>query len=101
MGRLDESEDLFGVSSAQDPQGLLVPAPGLPIGQIVGKIRTLHQKSGGTEEGNQGLGQGIPVRRLAGAPDGNGDNLGLGAIMSDKREESPDPMLLGKKGKTR
>ena len=96
MGRLAEGEDLPGVADAQDPQGLLVPAPGLRLGQVMRKIGALHQECLRVEEGFQAFGQRVPISLVAAAADGNGDHPGPGAIMDDKGQEGLDPVLLGK-----
>ena len=99
MVRFGEAQDLPGVAAAQDPQGFLVPAPGLRGGEEMRKIRALHQQRVRGEEGRQGPGQSLPIRRPAGVADGNGDDQGLRAIVGDKGQEGLDPMLMGKEGR--
>ena len=99
MIRFGEAQDLLGVAAAQDAQGFLVPAPGFKGGEVMRKVRTLHQQCVRAEEWRQGPGQGLPIRRPAGVADGQGNDRGPRAIMGDERQEGLDPMFLGKEGR--
>ncbi len=96
MLRLAETDHPVGVSGAQDPQGFLVILPGLRPGEVVGKVRALEQEGVGGQERGQGLGQRIPLGRLAVPVNGHGHHPGPGKVMRHKRQERPDAVFVGK-----
>ena len=96
MLRLGESDHPVGVSGAQDPQGFLIILPGLRPGEVVGKVRALEQEGIRGKERGQGLGQGVPLGRLAAAVNGYGHDPGAGKVMGQKRQDRPDAVFVGK-----
>ena len=81
-----------GICEAQDPQGFLRSYhQGLGPGEVVGKVCALDHEGVSSEEGSQGLGQGIPLGGLAVPVQGHGHDPGPGKIMGHKGSSARTP----------
>ncbi len=89
MLRLAETGHPVGIAGAQDPQGFLVILPGLGPGEVVGKVRALDQEGVGGQERGQGLGQRIPLGRLAVPVNGHGHHPGAAESNAPQKAGAP------------